>query len=152
MTTLGETLLQKLANWRPDNARQVLRLDHPDTGWLVDVEADAVDGRDAGVLQLTRYLRLLHEAPLEVRQVAVVLAQHLEGDGALERRVAGAQHDAHAAAGDLAQDGVAAGLADGRLPRGGRAVAGGQADRRDALAGRRDSRSGRRSASDAVRG
>jgi hypothetical protein len=60
MKSLDALLLEKLANWRPDNARQVLHLDHADSGWVADVEADAVDALGCRLWQL----RLCRAAPL----------------------------------------------------------------------------------------
>jgi len=41
--TLDEMLLQKLADWRPDSARQPLEIDDPASGWKVAVAAECVD-------------------------------------------------------------------------------------------------------------
>ena len=41
--TLEEMLLQKLAEWRFDNDRQTLTLNHAETGWNVAVVADCGD-------------------------------------------------------------------------------------------------------------
>ena len=38
--TLNELLLQKLAEWRFDTARQTLTVAHPETGWSAEVIAD----------------------------------------------------------------------------------------------------------------
>jgi len=40
---LDDLLLQKLANWRPDTTRQTLTFDHADSGWRVELQADAID-------------------------------------------------------------------------------------------------------------
>jgi hypothetical protein len=69
--------------------------------------ADLVDGRDAGVLQLPRDLRLLPEAPLVVRVAPELLAQHLDGQGPAQVGVPGTPHGAHAAPGNLRLDQVA---------------------------------------------
>jgi hypothetical protein len=39
---LAETLLQKLARWRPDS-RQTLDVTHPESGWTVSVDAGHVE-------------------------------------------------------------------------------------------------------------
>jgi hypothetical protein len=41
--TLDELLLEKLAKWRPDSARETLDVRHADGGWEVAVTADHVD-------------------------------------------------------------------------------------------------------------
>jgi len=41
--TLDALLLQKLADWRPHQARQTLTVDEPDSGWRAEVAADAVE-------------------------------------------------------------------------------------------------------------
>lgn len=41
--TLAETVLQKLAEVRSDGTRQTVSLDHPESGWKVDVQAERVD-------------------------------------------------------------------------------------------------------------
>jgi hypothetical protein len=41
--TLDETLLQKLADWRPDTTRQTLTVEHAASGWIVEVTADRVE-------------------------------------------------------------------------------------------------------------
>jgi hypothetical protein len=41
--TLDETLLQKLADWRPDSACQTLVVEHTASGWTVAVTAERVD-------------------------------------------------------------------------------------------------------------
>jgi hypothetical protein len=43
MTTLDETLQQKLAEWRPHSSRQVLEVDHPASGWKAAVSAEHAD-------------------------------------------------------------------------------------------------------------
>jgi hypothetical protein len=43
MTTLAETLLQKLAKWRPHSQREVLEFTHPESGWTLSLSADTVD-------------------------------------------------------------------------------------------------------------
>jgi hypothetical protein len=41
--TLAETLLQRLAKWRPDSGRQTLDVAHPESGWAVAVDAGQVE-------------------------------------------------------------------------------------------------------------
>jgi len=43
MTTLDETLLQKLAKWRPHSQRQTLEFSQPEGGWAGRLTADTVD-------------------------------------------------------------------------------------------------------------
>jgi len=46
MTTLEETLLQKLAKWRTHSQQapeQTLDLSHPESGWSLSLKADCVD-------------------------------------------------------------------------------------------------------------
>jgi len=42
--TLAETLLQRLAKWRPDGGRHALDVSHPESGWTIHVVADHVEG------------------------------------------------------------------------------------------------------------
>jgi hypothetical protein len=72
------------------------------------------------VLQLTADLGLLHEAALPLGVVVAVALQHLDGQLAVQLRVAGAQHRAHAAVADLLAELVAPG--GGGQRRGGRGV------------------------------
>src|SRR5262249_14861672 len=75
---------------------------HREIGTARALEAEVVDGHDAGVLELAADLRLLDES-IEDRGVAeVVLAQELHRDVAAEVRVAALLHHADAAARDLA--------------------------------------------------
>jgi hypothetical protein len=41
--TLAETLLQRLAKWRPDSGRQNLEVAHPESGWTVSLQAGHVE-------------------------------------------------------------------------------------------------------------
>ena len=59
------------------------------------------------MLELAADLRLLDEPADQVGVVAVVLAEHLDGQLAAEVGVAALEHGPHAAAGDLAVDPVA---------------------------------------------
>ena len=88
--------------------RQGLALDqlHGEEGPVAEA-ADVVDGHDAGVLQLPADLRLLEEPPRHLGPVGVLLQQHLDRQVAAQVHVAAAQHRAHAAAGDLAEELVA---------------------------------------------
>jgi len=49
MTTLGETLLQKLANWRQENAPQPLDVENPESAWKSALPASAVRAGPLGV-------------------------------------------------------------------------------------------------------
>src|SRR5438270_638112 len=69
--------------------------------------ADVVDGHDARVLQLTADLRLLQEPLSDFGPVRVLLQQHLHRQVAAQVAVAAAQHRAHAAAGNLAEELIA---------------------------------------------
>jgi hypothetical protein len=41
--TLAETLLAKIAKWRPDSGRQTLDVVHPESGWAVAVDSGQVE-------------------------------------------------------------------------------------------------------------
>ena len=41
--TLDETLLRKLADWRPDTTRQTLTVSAADSGWAIELTADRVE-------------------------------------------------------------------------------------------------------------
>ena len=84
---------------------------------LALVLADLVDRHDARVVEVGRGLGLGVEA-LDVGVVGELAGQdHLQGDGAVEAHLPGLEDDAHAAAGDLADDLVVAEVADpGRSP------------------------------------
>jgi hypothetical protein len=86
--------------------RQGAALDqlHGEVRPAIGQHADLVHGRDAGVLQLPGELRLLAEAQFESGVSPGVCTQHLDGHGAIQVRVAGAQHRPHAASGDLPLD------------------------------------------------
>ena len=68
----------------------------------VAVDAQLVDGDQAGMLQLSADLRLLVEAPQDAGVTVMIVQQHLEGQVAAQHGVAAAQHGAHAASPDLA--------------------------------------------------
>lgn len=76
--TLAEALLQKLARWRPEGDRQALEVEHPESGWVVRIEANQVEllgGRfwDVSVRRLTA-------APLaDLRARAEQLASRVTG-------------------------------------------------------------------------
>jgi len=53
MTTLDETLLQKLAKWRPDSQRQSLAFTQQESGWTGLLTADAVDEIGVRLWELT---------------------------------------------------------------------------------------------------
>src|SRR5262245_29840217 len=72
--TLEETLQQKLASWRPDTQRQTLTVDHADSGWKLDLQADCVDtvGGRLWEVQLTRTRPAAQPVPLadQARRIA----------------------------------------------------------------------------------
>lgn len=72
--TLDETLLRKLANWRPDTARQTLTADAD--GWKADVTADSVDtvGAKLWEVALQRTAPAANPAPL-AEQAARIAAR-----------------------------------------------------------------------------
>ena len=79
---------------------------------LTLVLADLVDRHDPRMIEVGRRLGLGVEA-LDVGLVGELAGQdHLEGDGAVEADLPGLEDDAHAAAGDLADDLVVAEVAD----------------------------------------
>src|SRR5439155_22074453 len=92
--------------------------------------AQLVDGDDARVLELAPDLGLLDEAADHLRAVEVALQEDLDGYVAAQVHVATLEHDAHAPAGDLAVELVAARVAD----RDGHLLGGGSG--RSLLAGR----------------
>src|SRR5439155_27247089 len=70
---------------------------------------DEVNRHDIGMRQPGGGARLLEEALALVGAGGEVRRKHLDRDGAVERHIAGQQHDAHAAAAELALDRIAAG-------------------------------------------
>jgi hypothetical protein len=69
--TLDETLLAKLADWRPDNGRDTLEAADPATGWTVRLTADAVDGVGCRVWELALRPGTAPAADLSSRAQAV---------------------------------------------------------------------------------
>jgi hypothetical protein len=69
-----------------------------------------MDGWNAGVLELPQDLRLFQKPLLQTGLILVCFAQHLDGQGAVEGVILGAQDDAHAAAADLALEVITAHL------------------------------------------
>ena len=51
--TLAETLLQRLAKWRPDNGRQTLDVAHPESGWTARLDAGHVEALGCRLWELT---------------------------------------------------------------------------------------------------
>jgi hypothetical protein len=51
--TLAETLLQRLAKWRPDSDRQTLDVTDPQSGWIARLEADHVETLGCRLWELT---------------------------------------------------------------------------------------------------
>src|SRR5262249_60289177 len=81
---------------------------HAEEKPAVGQEADLMRGRDAGVLQLAGELGLFEEAALQLRLTALVLAQDLDGQGAMEGQIAGPVNAAHPATADLLFDTIPA--------------------------------------------
>ena len=84
----------------------------------VGERAQLVDRHDPRVLELAADLRFLDEAADDVLIAAVPIQQDLQGQVAAQVGVAGLEHDAHAAAGDLTQDLVAPGVDSKRVQSG----------------------------------
>jgi hypothetical protein len=62
--TIDETLLQKLASWRPDSVSDRLSVDHAASGWQVSVTAEQVDTLGCRLRDLTlSRLRPMEDAP-----------------------------------------------------------------------------------------
>lgn len=70
--TRNDLLLQKLANWRPDHARQTLTIDATD--WRIDLTADAVDtlGIQLWEANLVRTAPVADPAPLADQAARIV--------------------------------------------------------------------------------
>jgi hypothetical protein len=51
--TLAETLLQKLAKWRPDSDRQTLDVTHPESGWAASLQAGPIEALGCRLWELT---------------------------------------------------------------------------------------------------
>ena len=69
---------------------------HDQQHLVVQIE-HVVDGGDAGVVDLARAARLVEDRRCAARAIVAVGEQALEGDAAVEQRVVGEQHLAHAA-------------------------------------------------------
>lgn len=62
--TIDETLLQKLANWRPDSSADRLTVDDTASGWQVKLSAEQIDSLGCRLRDLTlSRLRPLEQAP-----------------------------------------------------------------------------------------
>ena len=81
---------------------------HREEGPAVGERAQLVDRHDPGVLELAADLRLLDEPADQVGVVAVLVQEDLDGQVAPQVGVAALEDRAHAAAGDLAEELVAA--------------------------------------------
>src|SRR5947199_7370417 len=72
--TIDETLLQRLANWRPDSSTDRLTVDDTDSGWQVSVSAERIDtlGGQLNEVTLARLRPLEGAAPLaeQARRIA----------------------------------------------------------------------------------
>ena len=77
---------------------------HRDVETGVGEPAQLVNRDDARVLELAGDLRLLDEATDHLGAVAVLLEDDLDGHVAADIDVAALEHDAHASAGDLAEE------------------------------------------------
>jgi hypothetical protein len=66
--TLDETLLQKLADWRPGEGRQILSVSHPASGWSVALTADGSSQLGCLVWEVT----LRRTQPLPGRDAAAL--------------------------------------------------------------------------------
>jgi hypothetical protein len=76
--TLAETLLQKLAKWRPDSGRQSLDVPHPASGWSVTLDASHVEVLGSRLWEVA--LRPLAPAPLpDLRARALQQAERVTG-------------------------------------------------------------------------
>ena len=83
---------------------------HGEVGPAVAELAQLVDRHDARMLELAADLRLLDEAADQLGIVVVLFEQDLDGQVAAQVGVAALEDGAHAAAADLAQELVAAGV------------------------------------------
>ena len=79
MTTLDETLLQRLAEWRPHSARGALEVADPAGGWKVSLTADHSDlvGCKLWEVRLSRTVPL--ENPPSLRDRAGAVAARVTG-------------------------------------------------------------------------
>lgn len=76
--TLAETVLRKLAEWRPDSGRQTLDVVHPESGWAVAVDAGQVEVLGCRVWEVS--LRRLQPAPVaDLKARAEQLAGRVTG-------------------------------------------------------------------------
>jgi hypothetical protein len=75
--TLGETLLQKLARWRPDGGRETLEVAHPETGWAASLDAGHVEALGCRLWELA--LRRLSPAAVDLRARAEQVAARSKG-------------------------------------------------------------------------
>ena len=97
---LGDALAQRLA----------LEQLHEDVGRAVAVLAEVPHAHDAGVHDLRRRARLVHEAALDRRVAGELLEQHLDRDLALEQEMLGDVDRPHPAFAELREHAVAAEL------------------------------------------
>ena len=79
MTNLNDRLLQNLAEWRFDNARQTLPVVHPESGWSVAVTADCADRIGCRVWELTLTRPAAAPAPAELKAWAERLSGRATG-------------------------------------------------------------------------
>src|ERR1700722_19144601 len=75
---------------------------HGEEGPTVISAAQFVNCRDAGMLQPTSDTRFFQKPTFEMSMAAMLRQQHFDRQVAVEVRVAGAQHTAHATTPDLA--------------------------------------------------
>jgi hypothetical protein len=75
---LAETLLAKLAKWRPDSGRHTLDVAHPESGWAVAVDAGQVEHLGSRLWEVA--LRPLQPAPVaDLRGRAEQVADRVTG-------------------------------------------------------------------------
>jgi hypothetical protein len=75
--TLDETLLRKLANWRPDSARQTAAVEAD--GWRADVTADAVDTVGAKLWEVALQRTAPEANPAPLAEQAARIAARVTG-------------------------------------------------------------------------
>jgi hypothetical protein len=75
--TLAETLLQRLAKWRPDSGRANLEVAHPESGWTTGLVADRVEALGCRLWEVT--LKPAAPAPPDLQGRAEQLAARVTG-------------------------------------------------------------------------
>jgi len=77
--TLNETLLQKLASWRPSGARQTLAEDDSANGWRVEVTADCVDTLACRLWEVALRRTVSPAASAPLREQGEAIAERVTG-------------------------------------------------------------------------